>query len=78
MTTVAGHSLGDETKFRKRNQIKCPQEVSSKEACTAVVLSCQGKGLKVVKETGKGYGQKRERKDAHVRQGAFLKPIVTS
>jgi hypothetical protein len=34
------------------------------EACIAVVLSCQEKGFKVEKETGKGVGVT-EREDAH-------------
>jgi hypothetical protein len=38
-----------------------PADVSLKEACRAVVLSFQGKRLKVGKETGKGWGQERGR-----------------
>jgi hypothetical protein len=43
---------------RKTKQF--PADVSSKEACTAVVFSCQGIRLKVGKETGKGGGKREE------------------
>jgi hypothetical protein len=52
------------------------QQVFSKEAYTAVILSCQGKRLKVGKETGKGWGQERGR--MVVWQAAVLNPAETS
>jgi hypothetical protein len=62
--TLADHDhrtfpTGPECNFK--NQTEFPTDVSPTEACIVVVLSCQGKGFKVGKEIGKGWGQERGR-----------------